>query len=131
MDLWLDKGQTVKRLWPHERESKQQHSSSAIPNKKIGILLLIVITGVVLVVTTIIVERNSGFLQSLLGGDQVRSTTTPTVSPESGISLPAPRATIALPEISPSPTYTPTATPVTPTLGPPPSPQSTPPTQGA
>ena len=105
----VDKGQAIKRLWPHESGTKPQHSSIATPNTRNGILLLIVITGVVLVATTIIVERNSGFLQSLLRRDQLRSTTTPTVSPESGFSLPAPRATIALPEFSPSPIYTPTA----------------------
>jgi len=105
----VDKGPAIKRLWPHERESKPKNSSSASPNRRIGILLIIAITGVVLVVTTIIVEKNSGFLQSLLGRDQVRSTATPTASPESGSLLPAPRATIALPEFSPSPTYTPTA----------------------
>jgi hypothetical protein len=105
----VEMGQAIKRLWPHESESKPQHSSIAIPNRKVAILLLIIIIGVVFVVTTIIVDRNSGFFQSILGRGQVRSTTTPTVSPESGFSLPAPRATIALPEFSPSPTYTPTA----------------------
>ena len=97
---------------PTQEKSRTQHlkPQDSERNRIMGLLPVIILVGAVLLIITIIVYGYSEYLENESRQNIVIPITTGTVSPGVRVTLPPPRATNVLPQVSPSQTLTPTVT---------------------